>query len=74
MATDKHYFVEENEEGKFAVRATGSKRASALVNTQQEAVRTAKRFNPHDHPDVERVRTGKSGGPDKWRSARSKSR
>jgi hypothetical protein len=36
MTTDKHYFIEENENGKFAVRAKGSQRASGLRNTQKQ--------------------------------------
>lgn len=66
--TDKHYFVELNEDGKFAVRAKGSERASSLHDTQAEAIAEAKRLNPSDHPDVERVR-GVGDGPDKWRAA-----
>jgi hypothetical protein len=37
MSTGKHYFIEENNEGKFAVRAKGSQRASRLADTQKEA-------------------------------------
>ncbi|HEY6767055.1 MAG TPA: DUF2188 domain-containing protein [Candidatus Sulfotelmatobacter sp.] len=68
MPTKKHYFIEENANGKFAVRAKGSTRASVLVETQGEAIRLAKQFNPEDHPDVERVQK-REKGPDKWRSA-----
>lgn len=71
MPTDKHYFIEEKKDGKFAVRAKGSKRASVLVDSQGEAIRVAKQFNPEDHPDVERVQNRKHG-PDKWRSASHK--
>ena len=67
--TGKHYFVEKNEEGMFAVRAQGSKHASSLHRTQGEAVVEADRLNSEDHPDVERVRQTDGGGPDKWRSA-----
>lgn len=66
--TDKHYFVEQNDDGKFAVRAKGSDRASSLHDTQAEAIAEVKRLNPSDRPNVERVREV-GAGPDKWRSA-----
>jgi hypothetical protein len=68
MTTDKHYFIEENEDGKFAVRAKGSKRASGLRNTQKQAEALVKKLNPNDKPNVERVRNTKSGGRNQWRS------
>jgi Uncharacterized protein conserved in bacteria (DUF2188) len=46
MATDKHYFIEQNDDGKFAVRAKGSQRASGLCNTQKQAEALAKKLNP----------------------------
>lgn len=69
MSTEKHYFIERNEDGKYAVRARGSDRASALFDTQAEAIAYAKELNPSDHPDVERVRDTAHGGPDRWRAA-----
>lgn len=68
MSTNKHYFIEKNEDGKFAVRAQDSQHASSLLATQAEAIAEAKRLNPADHPNVERVRHVGSG-PDKWRAA-----
>lgn len=67
MSTGKHYFIEENENGKFAIRAKGSQRASRLADTQKEAERLVKQFNPEDHPDVERIRNTRAGGRDQWR-------
>ena len=55
MTTDKHYFIEENSDGKFAVRAKGSQRASGLRNTQKQAEALVKKLNPNDKPNVERV-------------------
>ncbi len=69
MSTGKHYFIEENEQGKFAVRAKDSSRASRLANSQEEAERLARQFNPADRPDVERVRNVRTGGRDRWRAA-----
>jgi hypothetical protein len=68
MSTDKHYFIEETDEG-FAVRARGAERASAVLPTQKEAIARAKELNPNDHPDVERVLNTSGGGRDKWRPA-----
>jgi hypothetical protein len=64
MATDKHYFIEQNDVGKFAVRAKGSRRASGLRNTQKQAEALVKKLNPNNKPNVERVRNTKGGGRD----------
>jgi hypothetical protein len=65
--TNKHYYVEENKEGRFAVRARGSERASRLFDTQKKAEQYAKHLNPSDHADVERVRNTSKGTRGKWR-------
>ena len=70
--TGKHYFIEQNAKGMFAVRAKGSHRASRLAATQREAERLVRQFNPEDRPDVERVRNTRHGGRDQWRAERSK--
>jgi hypothetical protein len=67
MATEMHYF-EENDDGKFAVRAKGAQRASALRDTQKQAEELVKKLNPDDKPNVERVRNTKTGGRNQWRS------
>jgi Uncharacterized protein conserved in bacteria (DUF2188) len=68
MPTDEHHFYEQTNDGRFAVRAKGSERASAILDTQEEAIARAKESNPNDHPDEERVRNVESGGRDKWRA------
>jgi hypothetical protein len=68
MTTEKHYFIEETKDGKFAVRGTGSHRASRLCDTQKQAEAFVKKFNPDDKPNVERVRNTRTGGRDQWRS------
>ena len=68
MSTGKHYFIQENENGQFAVRAKSSHRASRLAPTQNEAEKLVRQFNPGDKPDVERVRNNRSGGRDQWRA------
>jgi hypothetical protein len=70
MSTGKHYFVEQTDDGRYAVRAKGSTRASDILKTQGAAIERVAELNPHDHPDVERVRTTEKGGPDKWRSSK----
>jgi hypothetical protein len=55
--------------GRFAERAKGSERAP-LFETQEEAIAHAKKLNPNDHPDLERVRNTESGGRDKWRAVK----
>ena len=69
MLTSNHYFIEENQDGKFAVKKAGVDRPVSLHNTQEEAITAAKQLNPKDHPDVERIRNVSTGGRDKWRSA-----
>jgi uncharacterized protein YdaT len=65
----KHYFLEQTDDGRYAVRAKGSKHASGVCDTQREAIDRANELNPEDHPDVERVRNTEVGGRDKWRRA-----
>jgi predicted XRE-type DNA-binding protein len=67
MATRKHYFVEQTEDRRYAIRAKGSTCASEIRDTQREAIDRVHELNPNDHPDVERVRDTKVGGRDKWR-------
>lgn len=71
MATGKHYYIEHTKDQRFAVRAKGSERASVICNTQERAVKRAHEFNPHDHPDISRVRHTRVGEPDQWRGRRS---
>jgi Uncharacterized protein conserved in bacteria (DUF2188) len=65
----KHYYIEHRENGEYAVIARGASRASAVVETQKEAIQLAERFNAQDHPDVERVRNTSRGTRARWRSA-----
>jgi uncharacterized protein YdaT len=70
MATGKHYFVEQTDDGRYAIRAKGSQRATKTLDTQRDAIARVKELNPHDHPDVERVRNTEAGGRGKWRSSK----
>jgi hypothetical protein len=69
MAPGTHYFIERTNTGEYAIRAKGSDRASGLSPTQEEAIMRAKKMNPTDHPEVERVRNTRSGDRGKWRRA-----
>ncbi len=60
-------FVERREQGDYAVRWADSERASAVCPTQAEAIERAREIAPEAAILVERVRTTKVGGPDKWR-------
>lgn len=62
-------FIERRDDKKFAVRKGGSDRASAVTQTQAEAIARAKELNPDAAIHVERVRTTTVGKPDKWRKA-----
>jgi hypothetical protein len=62
-------YIEQREEGDYAVRKEHSKRASVVAPTQKEAIEIAREMNPGIAPDVERVRHTKVGKPDQWRKA-----
>jgi uncharacterized protein YdaT len=66
MGTGKQYFVEPAEGGGFAVKAEGAKKASAILQTQKEAIEKAKEFNPEKKPHVARVRQTNAGHPDQF--------
>ena len=70
MSTDKHYFVEQTDDGRYAVRAKGAERASDILDTQRDAIDRVQELNPNDRPDVERVRNTQVGGRDKWRPSK----
>lgn len=63
----KRLFVEQREQGDYAVRKPNSARASAVTPTQREAIERARQLNPETPPLVERVRNTKTGDRDQWR-------
>jgi predicted peptidase len=67
VTTGKHYFIEPTDDGKYAVRAKGSQRASKKTNTQKQAEAVVKKLNPDDKPNIARVEVTKRGHPDQWR-------
>lgn len=60
-------FVEQRKRGDFAVKKGNAERASAVAETQAEAIAIAKKMNPEMTPLVERVRFTSRGKPDHWR-------
>jgi uncharacterized protein YdaT len=67
MSNKDQLFVEQREQGDYAVRRGGADRASAVCDTQKEAIERARELNPNQAPLVERVRDTKVGGRDQWR-------
>ena len=67
MTKNKKIYVEQREEGDYAVRRAGSERASAVAPTQKKAIEIAKELEPDVTPHIERVRNTDVGGRDKWR-------
>jgi hypothetical protein len=62
---DKRIYVEQREEGRYAVRRPGAQRASAVEPTQAEAISRAKEIAPDAKSHIERVRDTSAGGRDK---------
>jgi hypothetical protein len=60
-------FVEQRKQGDFAVKKGNAERASAVADTQAEAIAIARKMNPGESPLVERVRYTSRGKPDQWR-------
>jgi hypothetical protein len=65
MPIDEHYFIEQTDDGRFAVRTKHSDLLT-LCSIEEEAIAAA-RILTNDHPNV-RVRNVESGGRNKWRS------
>ncbi len=66
MSNDNELFIERRDDGKYKVLKPNAERASAVTDTQKEAIKRARELNPGAAIHVERVR--KVGpGPDKWR-------
>ncbi len=69
MANENKLYIERRDDGIYTVRRGNSQRASAVRDTQREAIERAKELNPGHRPDVERVLNTDKGGRDKWRKA-----
>lgn len=65
MSNDR-FFIERRDDGKYKVLKPNADRASAVEDTQREAIDRAKQLNPDAARHVERVRNV-GPGRDKWR-------
>jgi hypothetical protein len=63
----RNVYIEPRDNGQFAVMKANAQRASALCDTQAQAIAQAKRMFPDVKPDVSRVRHTKRGNPDQFR-------
>jgi pyridoxine/pyridoxamine 5'-phosphate oxidase len=62
-----NFFIERQPDGRYAAKRPNAQRASAVCDTQAEAIETARQMDPHAAIHVERVRHTDVGSPDKWR-------
>lgn len=65
--SEKDLFIERRPEGDYAIRRPNSERASAVTDTQSEAIERARQLDPEATILVERVRNTSVGHRDKWR-------
>jgi hypothetical protein len=64
----RELFIERRtEEGDYAIRRPGSKKASDICDTQAGAIERAEEIDPNAAILVERVRNTDRGSRDKWR-------
>jgi hypothetical protein len=60
-------YIERRPDGEYAIRRPGSERASAVEETQADAIDRAREIAPNSAILVERVRNTSRGNRDKWR-------
>lgn len=60
------FFIERRDDGKYKVLKPGAERASAVADTQADAIKMAKELNSDATRHIERVRDV-GPGKDKWR-------
>ncbi len=66
--SNDQFYIERREDGDYAVRRGGAKKASAVEGTQAEAIDRARRMDASAPIHVERVRNTNAGSRDKWRT------
>ena len=64
----REIYIERISEGDYAIRRPGSERASAVEQTQAEAIERGREIAPNAAIHVERVRYTNNGRPDEWRN------
>ena len=67
MANEEQTYIEEQADGKYAIRKGNSERASAVEDNQEKAIEVAAQMFPGAKPHIERVRNVKTADRDKWR-------
>lgn len=67
MSNKGQFYIERRPEGNYAVRRGGADRASAVEDTQAEAIARARKMDPGVQIHVERARNTSNGLRDKWR-------
>ena len=67
--SENRFYIERRDDGKYKVLRPSADRASAVTDTQKEAIEIARKMDPGKSPDVERVRHTDKGKPDQWRRA-----
>ncbi|MGA2299481.1 MAG: DUF2188 domain-containing protein [Candidatus Acidiferrum sp.] len=67
MAKRELYVERREQEGDYAIRRPGARKASDTEDTQAEAIDRAKEIDPNAAILVERVRNTNRGSRDKWR-------
>jgi hypothetical protein len=67
MAKRELFVERRTEEGDYAIRRPGSRKASDVRDTQSEAIERATEIDPDAAILVERVRNTSQGSRDKWR-------
>ena len=67
--SENRFYVERRDDEKYKVMRLSADRASAVADTQKEAIEKAREMNPGKSPDVERVKHTDKGKPDQWRRA-----
>ncbi|MBS1717796.1 MAG: DUF2188 domain-containing protein [Armatimonadetes bacterium] len=66
MSKKEEFFIEQRPDGRYNVARPNAERASAVTDTQGEAIDRARQMNPDATLHVERVRSV-GPGRDKWR-------
>ena len=67
--SENRFYIERRDDGKYKVMRPNAEKASAVTDTQREAIERAREMDPGKSPDVERVRYTRRGTPNKWRRA-----
>lgn len=69
LAKSKAPKIEKRDDGTYAVKRTGKKKASAVTATQAEAIARARVLEPGAGPIVKRERKSPAGKKGTWRKA-----